>query len=58
MKPGINMIKYLICKIKDHNLIKAGSCPYTGLTYNYCERCSAMIPIEPLSPRVCTAHLG
>jgi hypothetical protein len=54
----LNPIKVLICKIKDHNLVRAGTCPYTKLTYDYCERCSAMIPLEPLSPRVCTAHLG
>ena len=54
----LNPIKVLICKIKDHNLVRAGTCPYTRLTYDYCERCTAMIALEPISPRVCTAHLG
>ena len=40
------MIKYIICKIKSHKLVEAGSCPFTGSTYQYCERCSAMIPIQ------------
>jgi hypothetical protein len=37
----VNIIK---CKIKGHTLIPAGSCPFTGSTYEYCERCKAMIP--------------
>jgi len=40
------MIKKAICRIKGHTLVVAGSCPYTGSTYQYCERCSAMIPIQ------------
>ena len=42
------MIKELIsrgfCKIKGHNLTPAGSCPFTGQTYDYCERCTGMVP--------------
>lgn len=45
----LNLIKYIfVCKIKGHNLIVAGSCPFTGRTYNYCKRCTSMIPMEPL----------
>lgn len=37
------MIKYIIisiiCKFKGHTLTDAGSCPYTGKTYNICMRC-------------------
>lgn len=39
-----NLIKSIKCKLKDHILVAAGSCPYTGSTYDYCERCSVMIP--------------
>lgn len=43
-KPNwFNVIK---CKFKGHALIHAGSCPFTGMRYDYCERCSAMIPID------------
>lgn len=38
------MIKGIICKIKKHKLVAAGECPFTGNFYDYCERCSAMIP--------------
>jgi hypothetical protein len=40
------MINKIICRIKGHNLVEAGACPYTGSTYQYCERCTAMIPIK------------
>jgi len=40
------MINKIICKIKGHTLVQAGTCPYTGSTYQYCERCEAMIPIQ------------
>lgn len=32
------------CYFKGHNLIEAGSCPYTGSTYDYCGSCESMIP--------------
>jgi hypothetical protein len=34
---------FLICKIKSHNLVDAGSCPFTGKSYNACLRCGATI---------------
>jgi hypothetical protein len=40
------MINKIICIIKGHTLVEAGTCPYTGSTYQYCERCEAMIPIQ------------
>jgi hypothetical protein len=40
------MIKTIVCKIKGHVLQMAGTCPFTGSTYQYCERCSAMIPVQ------------
>jgi hypothetical protein len=43
------MIKHffniVICKTKGHTLITAGSCPFTGKTYNACTKCGAMIAI-------------
>ena len=39
----LNIIK---CKIKGHIFITAGSCPFTGSTYEYCERCGAMILLQ------------
>jgi hypothetical protein len=34
-----SIIKYFICKIKQHDMIDAGSCPFTGKTYVECTRC-------------------
>jgi hypothetical protein len=42
------IIKSLICKTKKHSLVSAGSCPFTGITYQYCERCAAIVPIKEL----------
>jgi hypothetical protein len=44
-----NLIKSIICRFKEHILIAAGSCPYTGRTYQLCTRCTAMIPMEELA---------
>lgn len=46
MQTKVNLIKALICGIKEHKLVMAGTCPFTGSTYQYCKRCSAMIPIQ------------
>ena len=32
------------CKIFGHFLVFAGNCPFTGLSYNYCQRCKLMLP--------------
>jgi hypothetical protein len=40
------MIKRLICKVTGHVEESAGSCPFTGQTYNHCTRCDAMIPLQ------------
>jgi hypothetical protein len=37
------MLKFLICKIKKHFLVDAGSCPVTGKSYNACLRCGVTI---------------
>lgn len=42
----LNKFIGIVCKFKSHQLVRAGSCPYTGSTYEYCERCHAMIPIQ------------
>ncbi len=38
----------IICSIKSHNLVYGGSCPFTGMSYDYCKRCNRMIPIEEI----------
>ena len=37
------MFKIIICKIKKHQLVNAGSCPFTGKNYSACLRCGATI---------------
>jgi hypothetical protein len=39
---------FIFCSIKGHTLSKAGSCPFTGMSYDYCKRCNRMIPIEEI----------
>jgi hypothetical protein len=40
----INKIfKIIKCKIKSHNFVDAGSCPFTGKDYVGCLRCGATI---------------
>ena len=34
---------FFICKFKSHELIGAGSCPFTGKDYLACIRCGATI---------------
>lgn len=36
------MINKIICKIKKHSFVLAGSCPYTGKTYSVCLRCKKL----------------
>jgi hypothetical protein len=38
------IVKFIKCKIKGHALVPAGSCPFTGSSYEYCQRCEVMIP--------------
>jgi hypothetical protein len=38
-----NIINYFICKIKKHNMVNAGSCPFTGKNYIACLRCERMV---------------
>jgi len=40
------MINKIICKVKGHTLVEAGTCPFTGSTYQHCTRCDLMIPIQ------------
>jgi hypothetical protein len=37
-----NVINYFICKIKEHSLVDAGSCPFTGKNYMACLRCGGL----------------
>jgi hypothetical protein len=39
-----DIINYFICKIKKHNMVDAGSCPFTGKTYMGCLRCEDNSP--------------
>ena len=39
------LFKIFTCKIKNHTLVIAGACPFTGKKYNACTRCGAMISI-------------
>jgi hypothetical protein len=38
-----NIIKHFVCKIKSHNFIEAGTCPFTGKSYMACLRCEGTI---------------
>lgn len=37
------VINYFICKLKTHDMVDAGSCPFTGKSYNSCIRCGVNI---------------
>jgi len=37
------IILFFICKFKSHNLVDAGTCPFTGKSYEDCLRCGATI---------------
>jgi hypothetical protein len=39
------LFKIIVCKVKSHILVTAGTCPFTGKSYNACTRCGAMIAI-------------
>ena len=39
----MDFIKKILCKISSHKLKMAGACPFTGKTYNYCERCGSLV---------------
>jgi len=34
---------FFICKVKSHNFVEAGTCPFTGKTYTACLRCGVTI---------------
>lgn len=39
------ILKMIVCRVKSHTLIAAGSCPFTGKSYNACTRCGATTAI-------------
>lgn len=41
-----NIIMSIVCKLKSHILTNAGSCPYTGKSYNVCTRCLGIFEYE------------
>jgi hypothetical protein len=38
-----HIFNILICKLKSHQWIKAGSCPFTGKDYKICSKCEKMV---------------
>ena len=36
------MLNKIKCRMIGHNIVKAGSCPFTGKTYEACVRCGKM----------------
>lgn len=40
------LVANTVCKAIGHKTVEAGTCPFTGATYDYCNRCSHMIPRE------------
>jgi len=38
-----NVLKSIICIIKDHAFIEVGKCPFTGNNYKMCTRCQEMV---------------
>lgn len=40
------MIKAILCKINGHTLTGAGSCPFTGKSYDVCTRCNKLIEVK------------
>jgi len=42
----IHLIKRTVCKLRGHSLVHAGLCPFTGVTYYYCNKCEMMIPAD------------
>jgi hypothetical protein len=43
------IVNLMICKIKNHIFVEAGTCPYSGNTYNVCTRCTKMIKVDKAS---------
>jgi hypothetical protein len=39
---GGKMIKSIRCKLFGHKIITAGSCPFTGKSYNACKVCDRL----------------
>ena len=39
------MINKIKCWFKEHKFVNAGTCPFTGRTYNACTNCGKMVAI-------------
>jgi hypothetical protein len=39
------MLSLFICKLRGHNFVDAGSCPFTGKAYNACTKCESMVAV-------------
>jgi hypothetical protein len=40
-----HILSFIKCKAKGHTFTPAGSCPFTGKTYNGCTICGKMITV-------------
>lgn len=41
-----NKLIFFLCRLFGHKEVFAGACPYTGMRYNYCERCEYILPLD------------
>lgn len=41
----LRFLNSVYCKIASHDLVEAGSCPFTGQHYYVCLRCDTMVPL-------------
>ena len=39
------IINFIICKLKSHTMVHAGTCPYSNKNYNFCTRCEIMVSV-------------
>ena len=46
IKLFVMLFKSFKCTRKGHELVDAGSCPFTGLTYKTCISCGGMIAVD------------
>ena len=40
----IKLINRIVCRFNGHDWQQAGTCPFTGSTYDYCHKCETMLP--------------
>jgi hypothetical protein len=42
----MNILRSFKCKRSGHELLDAGSCPFTGLTYKECVKCGSLMSVD------------